>query len=142
MSGSNGQLVRRLIEDVINGGRLEGLDALFTDEMAREAAGWIGPVQEAFPDVRMTIVELVAEGETVVGRFRCSATHRGRGAVTPRPGVASRTSTRSTSSGSPTGASMRPGASRTRSTGCANSAYRRDDGAPAVGRMRAGTVSP
>jgi predicted ester cyclase len=31
----------------------------------------------AFPDWREEIVELVAEGNTVVGRFKCSGTHRG-----------------------------------------------------------------
>jgi predicted ester cyclase len=77
VSTPNKHLVRRLIGDVINGGRLEDLDALCAAGMAREAAGWIGSFREAFPDVRMTIVELLAEGETVVGRFRCSATHLG-----------------------------------------------------------------
>ena len=77
VSTPNKHLVRRLIEDVINGGRPEGLDALCTAGMAREAAGWIGSFRDTFPDVRMTIVELLAEGETVVGRFRCSATHLG-----------------------------------------------------------------
>jgi predicted ester cyclase len=31
----------------------------------------------AFPDWREEIVELVAEDDTVAGRFRCSGTHRG-----------------------------------------------------------------
>jgi len=33
--------------------------------------------RSAFPDWREEIVELVAEGNTVVGRFRCSGTHQG-----------------------------------------------------------------
>jgi len=33
--------------------------------------------QASFPDMRMDLVQLVAEGDTVVGRFRCSATHKG-----------------------------------------------------------------
>jgi predicted ester cyclase len=45
--------------------------------MARAAARWIGPFREAVLDVHMEIVQLVAEGDTVVGRFRCSATHLG-----------------------------------------------------------------
>lgn len=35
------------------------------------------PFQASFSDVHMRIVELVAEGETVVGRFACSGTHTG-----------------------------------------------------------------
>ena len=70
-------LVTRLIEEVINGGDLDVLDAIFTPAMAKQARGWIAPFREAFPDVRMEIVQLVEEDETVAGRFRCSATHLG-----------------------------------------------------------------
>jgi predicted ester cyclase len=31
----------------------------------------------SFPDMRMEIVQLVTEGDTVAGRFTCSATHTG-----------------------------------------------------------------
>jgi predicted ester cyclase len=34
-------------------------------------------VSAVVPDMEMEIVALVAEGDTVVGRFRCSATHLG-----------------------------------------------------------------
>ena len=70
-------LVRRLIDEVMNHGDLAVLDELHTPAMAHAAARWIGPFREAFPDVRMEIVQLVAEGETVVARFRCSGTHLG-----------------------------------------------------------------
>lgn len=72
---ANKELVRRLIDDVLNGGRLEAIDELFTPAMARAARNWIEPFRESFPDLRMEIVEVIAEGDTVVGRFRCSATH-------------------------------------------------------------------
>ena len=39
--------------------------------------GWIVPFRESFPDVHMDVVELIAEADTVVGRFRCSGTHLG-----------------------------------------------------------------
>jgi predicted ester cyclase len=45
--------------------------------MAPAARGWIEPFRAAFPDMRMEVVQLVAEGTRVVGRFRCSATHLG-----------------------------------------------------------------
>ena len=68
---------RRLIEDVINGGRLDVIDELYTPQLARAARRWIEPFRDSFRDVTMEIVELIAEGDTVVGRFRCSATHLG-----------------------------------------------------------------
>ena len=70
-------IVSRLIEEVINGGRLELIDELYTPAMAAGAKRWIAPFRESFPDVRMTILELIAEGEKVVGRFHCSATNLG-----------------------------------------------------------------
>jgi steroid delta-isomerase-like uncharacterized protein len=76
-STANKALVRRLIEEVLNHGRLAVLDELYTPRMARAARRWIEPFLVAFPDARMEIVELVAEDDKVVGRFRCSGTHRG-----------------------------------------------------------------
>ena len=69
--------MRRLIEEVINGGRLDVIDELYAPQMAAGARRWIAPFRESFPDVQMEIVELIAEGEKVVGRFRCSATNLG-----------------------------------------------------------------
>jgi ubiquinone/menaquinone biosynthesis C-methylase UbiE/predicted ester cyclase len=70
-------VVRRLIEEVMNRGRLELIDELYAPDVAVGARRWIAPFRESFPDVEMEIVELIAEGEKVVGRFRCSATHLG-----------------------------------------------------------------
>lgn len=74
---ANKAVVRRVVEEVLNAGRLELLDELYTPEMATSARRWIAPFRRAFPDVTMEVVTLVAEGDTVVGRFRCSATHLG-----------------------------------------------------------------
>ena len=71
------RVVRRLIDEVINEGRLELIDELYTPAMARGARRWITPFRESFPDVRMEILELIAEGEKVAGRFHCSATNLG-----------------------------------------------------------------
>jgi predicted ester cyclase len=73
----NKAIIRRLIEEVLNGGRLEVIDELYGPELARAARRWIAPFRASFPDVHMEILELIAEGETVVGRFTCSATHQG-----------------------------------------------------------------
>jgi predicted ester cyclase len=68
-------VVARLIDEVMNHGRLEVLDELYEPRPAAAARRWIAPFLASFPDVQMEIVELVAEGDRVVGRFRCSATH-------------------------------------------------------------------
>ena len=70
-------LVRRVVDEVMNERRLDVLDELCTPSMARRWRAWITPFQASFPDMRMEIVQLVAEGDTVVGRFTCSATHTG-----------------------------------------------------------------
>jgi hypothetical protein len=77
VSELNKATVRRLIAEVLNGGRLEVIDELYAPELAPAATRWITPFRASFPDVRMEIVELIAEGDKVVGRFTCSATHQG-----------------------------------------------------------------
>jgi predicted ester cyclase len=77
MGETNRAVVRRLIDEVLNRGRLELIDELYSPEMAESARRWIEPFRVAFPDVEMRIIELVAEGDRVVGRFRCSGTHLG-----------------------------------------------------------------
>jgi predicted ester cyclase len=71
------RIVRDWIEAAINNGDLERAADLSTERAARKARSWIPPFRTAFPDVRMEEVELIGEGETVVGRFTCSATHSG-----------------------------------------------------------------
>ena len=73
----NKTVVTRLIEEVIADGRLDLIDELYAPEIADAARRWIAPFRAAFPDVHMEIVELVAEADKVVGRFRCSGTHSG-----------------------------------------------------------------
>jgi predicted ester cyclase len=70
-------LARRFIDEAVNGARDELIDELFTDDMAAGVHEWFGAFRRSFPDVNMRTVALVAEGDTVVGRFACSATHRG-----------------------------------------------------------------
>ena len=77
MSERNKATVQRLIAEVLNGGRLDVIDQLYAPELAAGARRWIAPFRASFPDVHMEVVELIAEGDKVVGRFRCSATHLG-----------------------------------------------------------------
>jgi predicted ester cyclase len=77
VSEANKTVVRRLVNEVLNGGNLELIDELYAPELAEAAKRWITPFRASFPDVQMEIVEVIAEGDKVVGRFTCSATHLG-----------------------------------------------------------------
>ena len=77
MSEQNKASVRRLVEEVLNGGRMEVIDTLYAPALAAEAKAWIAPFRSSFPDMHMEVIELIAEGDTVVGRFTCSGTHLG-----------------------------------------------------------------
>ena len=74
---ANKAVVRRLVDEVFNGGHLELIDQLYAPELAPAAKRWIAPFRASFPDVHMELMELIAEGDKVVGRFTCSATHQG-----------------------------------------------------------------
>ena len=53
------------------------LDEVADGEIALAARRWIGPFRDSFPDFRMEILDLVADGEKVAAHFRCSGTHLG-----------------------------------------------------------------
>jgi predicted ester cyclase len=74
---ANKVVVRRLVDEVFNGGHLQVIDELYAPALASAAKRWIAPFRASFPDVHMELVELIAEGDKVVGRFTCSATHLG-----------------------------------------------------------------
>ena len=69
-------VVRRFVE-AINDRDEAALAVLATGELAARAGRWVRPFDAAFPDFRMEVAELVAEGETVVAHLRCSGTHEG-----------------------------------------------------------------
>ncbi len=73
----NKLLVRRLVEEAVNPGNLDVLDDVAEGEFAVAAGRWIGPFRDSFPDFRMEIVDLVADGEKVAAHFRCSGTNLG-----------------------------------------------------------------
>ena len=73
----NKLLVRRLAEEAVNHGNLHVLDEVAAGELALGAPHWIGPFLESFPDFRIEVIDLIAEGEKVAAHFRCSGTHRG-----------------------------------------------------------------
>jgi predicted ester cyclase len=77
MSERNKAIVRRLVNEVLNAGRLEVIDELYAAELAPQAKRWITPFRASFPDMFMEVIELIGEDDTVVGRFICSGTHLG-----------------------------------------------------------------
>jgi predicted ester cyclase len=72
----NKALLRRLLE-AYNTGNMAVVDELFAPELAERARQGFTAYRSAFPDWREEIVDVVAEGDKVAGRFKCSGTHRG-----------------------------------------------------------------
>lgn len=90
MSEGNKNVVRRLVEEVWNKGNMTVIDELFTPNYTHHDASTPdlgrGPESEkkratlyrtAFPDLRVTMEDIIAEGETVVSRWSCRGTHKG-----------------------------------------------------------------
>jgi len=73
----NKAVARRLVDEVMNAGSVDAVGELFSPALAPEAAAWITPFRASFPDMRMDVLDLIAEGDKVVGRFACSGTHLG-----------------------------------------------------------------
>jgi predicted ester cyclase len=70
-------LVRQLVEKVINEGKLDLVEELFAPELAEPVRQAFTSFRAAFPDWREEIVDMVAEGDKVAVRFRCSGTLQG-----------------------------------------------------------------
>jgi ketosteroid isomerase-like protein len=90
MSEQNKTNVRRLVEEVWNKGNMSVADELFAPTYTHHDASTPdvgrGPESEkkratlyrtAFPDLRLTVEDLITEGETVVARWSCRGAHRG-----------------------------------------------------------------
>ena len=65
---------------------MDVLDQVAAGEFAELARRWISPFQSAFPDFEMEIVDLIAEDDKVVARFKCSGTHLGEWLGVPATG--------------------------------------------------------
>ena len=85
----NRTVVRRFIAEVLGRGDFAALNALTTHDCVDHAdapgpapcsaaiAQFLVPWRAAFPDLAITIEDLVAEGDTVAARWTLSGTHRG-----------------------------------------------------------------
>lgn len=90
MTEENKQIARRAIEEIYNAGKLEVVDELLApecvsydvampeplrgrDALKQQAQGY----RSAFPDLRLTIDQQIAEGDSVCTRWTARGTHRG-----------------------------------------------------------------
>lgn len=99
MSAENKALVVRWFEEVWNKGRSDVIDEMFAADGVAHGLGEDrhGPAgfkpfhaafRQAFPDVRVQVDEMIAEGDKVAYRLTATGTHRGDGlgfAATGRP---------------------------------------------------------
>ena len=89
VTAKNKALIRRLFDEVLNGGRLDLLDRLIGNDYVEhnpapnQAAGAVGvrskieTLRAAFPDLRFVLEELIGEGEVVAVRYHWQGTHGG-----------------------------------------------------------------
>jgi predicted ester cyclase len=77
VSEENKAMVRRMVEAINAGGEERFVDEMFAPRAARRIKRLFAEFRTAFPDWHEEVVELVSEGHTVAGRFRCSGTHLG-----------------------------------------------------------------
>jgi predicted ester cyclase len=83
---ANKCLVRRLVEEALGRRDPDVIDEIASGEFAEAAKRWVSPFRSAFPDFEMEIVQLIAEGDTVVAHFKCTGTHRGKWLGIPATG--------------------------------------------------------
>jgi predicted ester cyclase len=89
VAGDNKDLIRYLTAEVVNGGDLARIVDLFSADYVLHKPGMSFPIgpeafkmstrdwRNAFPDYRVTILELFGEGDLVASLFVATGTHRG-----------------------------------------------------------------
>lgn len=77
MGHSHGAVITGLVKEVLVGGDFSALERFYVPRMVPVARRWIEPFRISFPDLAMTIVQLVSDGTSVAARFRCSGSHLG-----------------------------------------------------------------
>lgn len=86
----NKAIVRRVNDEVWSEGHLDVIDELIADDFVATVVGaqeqirgpqgfreFVGMYRKAFPDLRITVDEQFAEGETVVTRWTATGTNEG-----------------------------------------------------------------
>jgi predicted ester cyclase len=74
-SEANKAVVRRYIDEVINGGDLSLIDTFFVPAMREKVRAFLTG-HDDFPDGREEIQDIVAEGDKVMARWIFRATHQ------------------------------------------------------------------
>ena len=69
-------LIRQLYDDALSAHRLDRLAELASPEVRTVMEGPLGALAAAFPDIRFTISDLVADGDRVAVRWTWTGTHR------------------------------------------------------------------
>ena len=99
MSEENKALIRRFFKEVWNEKNLDAIDELVAADQVdhdrppglppgREGAkAFIGAYLNAFPDVKITIEDMIAKGDKVVTRWNATGTHTGELMGIPATGI-------------------------------------------------------
>ena len=88
MSEQNKMVVRRAIDEIYNQGKLDVVDELVSGDFVVHASSedihgpealkqYVASLREAFPDLRLTIDDQIAEDDRVVTRWIARGTHLG-----------------------------------------------------------------
>lgn len=94
----NAEVLRRFVEEIVNGGDWAVLDELVDPDYVFRSPGeevhgpegvaaLIGAYRQAFPDLRMEIGHLLEAGDTTVASFTLHGTHRGELLGSPATGL-------------------------------------------------------
>ena len=91
MSEANKQVIRKLIEELWNKGNLDAIDELYAPDFVDSSPGmppeiptdregakqFVTMFRAAYPDIKGTIKDELADGDKVVVRWEAHATHEG-----------------------------------------------------------------
>lgn len=57
------------------------IDAILAPHLAKNAVKQLGLIRSAFPDLKVTLDDIITEGDKVVARWTAQGTHRGEGTL-------------------------------------------------------------
>ena len=89
MSEANKAVVRRIVEEIWNGKKHDRIDEFYAADFVNvdpsspevknleQFKQWVAEMNAGFPDEKVTIEELVAEGDKVAKQFSVKSTHTG-----------------------------------------------------------------
>jgi len=84
---ANKQLIRRMVAEVFNAGRVEVIDELYVPKLTEGVKALVTMLRSGFPDVTMEIEHLIEEGDKLACRWNVTGTHQGWFNGVPPTGV-------------------------------------------------------